>query len=71
MPYTAETNVVREFQFPTGWNSTLLKELDKRYAPWFQFPTGWNSTIRPSTLKNALNLFQFPTGWNSTGFQQS
>ena len=34
----------REFQFPTGWNSTdhfkAIRGCEKR----FQFPTGWNST---------------------------
>ena len=32
------------FQFPTGWNSTLLKTPNSAFSFWFQFPTGWNST---------------------------
>ena len=32
------------FQFPTGWNSTLLREKFRDGKRVFQFPTGWNST---------------------------
>ena len=32
------------FQFPTGWNSTLLREKIRDEKMAFQFPTGWNST---------------------------
>ena len=34
-----------KFQFPTGWNSTVLKKIRVVVGGWFQFPTGWNSTI--------------------------
>ena len=33
-----------QFQFPTGWNSTLLHRLWAKPRWKFQFPTGWNST---------------------------
>ncbi len=33
------------FQFPTGWNSTILKLFAIGFKRMFQFPTGWNSTI--------------------------
>ena len=32
------------FQFPTGWNSTMMMIKEKRGKCEFQFPTGWNST---------------------------
>ena len=32
-----------EFQFPTGWNSTIPFAYSSSLSP-FQFPTGWNST---------------------------
>ena len=32
------------FQFPTGWNSTLLNHRHRYCLRRFQFPTGWNST---------------------------
>ena len=55
-----------EFQFPTGWNSTLYlftrSDLDYR----FQFPTGWNSTTSLLCRGIVREMFQFPTGWNST-----
>ena len=34
-----------EFQFPTGWNSTVPVMLAICVITTFQFPTGWNSTI--------------------------
>ena len=33
----------KQFQFPTGWNSTLRRADFKAWYV-FQFPTGWNST---------------------------
>ena len=38
--------IFKRFQFPTGWNSTLLPRLRKLFLKKFQFPTGWNSTAR-------------------------
>ena len=43
-----------EFQFPTGWNSTLAKERGLTIIDAFQFPTGWNST-RLSALGSTVN----------------
>ena len=34
-----------EFQFPTGWNSTLGVVIALLLCAMFQFPTGWNSTF--------------------------
>ena len=36
----------RAFQFPTGWNSTLIADKLTCIFDAFQFPTGWNSTSR-------------------------
>ena len=33
------------FQFPTGWNSTIVDGVSEHCQYTFQFPTGWNSTI--------------------------
>ena len=56
---------LKEFQFPTGWNSTLGTYQNKVVVAWFQFPTGWNSTNAFPTGMGTTE-FQFPTGWNST-----
>ena len=37
---------IREFQFPTGWNSTHSRKEAQDRKGKFQFPTGWNSTIQ-------------------------
>ena len=34
-----------QFQFPTGWNSTLIRNKSSIMLNAFQLPTGWNSTI--------------------------
>ena len=36
--------IAKEFQFPTGWNSTILSFIIESISSKFQFPTGWNST---------------------------
>ena len=51
--------IAKEFQFPTGWNSTLEKRKTIPIHYWFQFPTGWNSTLRMAVL----GLFE--TSFNS------
>ena len=43
----------REFQFPTGWNSTLSDPCKDRGSA-FQFPTGWNSTDVGAIIFNEI-----------------
>ena len=56
----------RQFQFPTGWNSTVGGEAIRTSKEMFQFPTGWNSTGSGESEFVLYRAFQFPTGWNST-----
>ena len=58
--------ILQEFQFPTGWNSTILTRITCCQNKLFQFPTGWNSTEIKSDRVETHLKFQFPTGWNST-----
>ena len=59
---------LREFQFPTGWNST------EERASLMSINEGFNSQ-RDGILRFAIRYraskdrFQFPTGWNSTKTQ--
>ena len=48
------------FQFPTGWNSTLIKA-EYKIKTVFQFPTGWNSTKKPWNLVEC-NPVSIPNG---------
>ena len=45
------------FQFPTGWNSTIITLIFARAKLAFQFPTGWNSTVLPLCLETASGGF--------------
>ena len=51
-----------EFQFPTGWNSTLLKQSWFLPSHWFQFPTGWNSTKLLAGRLSAESRVSIPNG---------
>ena len=58
-------NIYKEFQFPTGWNSTCL------ILPPSRNLAGFNSQRDGILLSYRMNQndmikFQFPTGWNST-----
>ena len=41
--------VIRLFQFPMGWNSTIVEHCQYTQIEKFQFPTGWNSTGKISS----------------------
>ncbi len=62
----AYTLIVMSFQFPTGWNSTLVRLLS------FLKIQSFNSQRDVILLNTYLTFayfkdkFQFPTGWNST-----
>ena len=45
------------FQFPTGWNSTILSFIIESISSKFQFPTGWNSTLEPIYCINRFYSF--------------
>ena len=60
--------ISKMFQFPTGWNSTLLNP-----SPLCRRTTSFNSQRDGILLCKQILLdsrveFQFPTGWNSTLF---
>ena len=45
------------FQFPTGWNSTLILSYKPSRALSFQFPTGWNSTVSEAGAGSSAGCF--------------
>ena len=55
----------KEFQFPTGWNSTLLKMASIITHSSFNSQRDGILLLASSLCEN-LPVFQFPTGWNST-----
>ena len=55
------------FQFPTGWNSTLLVIDTRRKIP-VSIPNGMEFYAERRLRYLTLAKFQFPTGWNSTDF---
>ncbi len=54
-------SVSSRFQFPTGWNSTLVVCSFLLRFMAFQFPTGWNSTQR-NKKTNGNNRVLIPNG---------
>ena len=56
---------IRRFQFPTGWNSTLLV-IDTRKRIQVSIPNGMEFYKYIFKTLDDLREFQFPTGWNST-----
>ena len=50
------------FQFPTGWNSTMMMIKEKRGKCEFQFPTGWNSTQRNPNRYDMEYKVSIPNG---------
>ena len=57
----------KEFQFPTGWNSTSYQSRETYQQSTVSIPNGMEFyQNRFFTLNIAKNAFQFPTGWNST-----
>ena len=54
-----------EFQFPTGWNSTVFKASDDEYSD-VSIPNGMEFYDAWGDEKVEYGSFQFPTGWNST-----
>ena len=64
---TTSREVVRvaEFQFPTGWNSTL-KSLRQEYSDSVSIPNGMEFYLKEVCKSFGVEEFQFPTGWNST-----
>ena len=57
--------ICRQFQFPTGWNSTLAKAQEVRKGA-VSIPNGMEFYRARENKKRASRWFQFPTGWNST-----
>ena len=53
------------FQFPTGWNSTRVKNLRQLIAT-VSIPNGMEFYYDEGSRIAVLKRFQFPTGWNST-----
>ena len=55
-----------QFQFPTGWNSTMLPR--KHYVPRHRvsIPNGMEFYRISACILLDNSSFQFPTGWNST-----
>ncbi len=51
-----------EFQFPTGWNSTVFAKHFVLSHYLFQFPTGWNSTQRPRPARHLFLGVSIPNG---------
>ena len=65
----------REFQFPTGWNSTVVIGLIGLIYAVFQFPTGWNSTKSyfhkpPRVVVSIPNGMEFYNEMIERGFLQ-
>jgi len=55
------------FQFPTGWNSTLLEKARVRSNGAVSIPNGMEFYAGSEGAYDLdLFKFQFPTGWNST-----
>ena len=54
------------FQFPTGWNSTLLARLFLCICIGFNSQRDGILLWEISNFRPGHVLFQFPTGWNST-----
>ena len=53
------------FQFPTGWNSTIIAENTNKKTI-VSIPNGMEF-YQDNGVKELMEmLFQFPTGWNST-----
>ena len=53
------------FQFPTGWNSTLLRILCRSIRT-VSIPNGMEFYKVENPWVLVIDTFQFPTGWNST-----
>ena len=54
-------SISKTFQFPTGWNSTLLLLAFACDLRRFQFPTGWNSTKNAHTVNRKFYV-SIPNG---------
>ena len=57
--------ILPTFQFPTGWNSTLLVNLIK-ICYIVSSPNGMKFYSIYQSQRDRQQRFQFPTGWNST-----
>ena len=58
-----------KFQFPTGWNSTYVKENQAEVE--YSFNSQRDGILLVLGIFLAISkLFQFPTGWNSTDLKR-
>ena len=58
--------VYKVFQFPTGWNSTVVNE--ETYEADYSFNSQRDGILpKVGSFSSKIPKFQFPTGWNSTG----
>ncbi len=58
--------IIRLFQFPTGWNSTRDCGNEAKESEIVSIPNGMEFYYALSTSLPGVCKFQFPTGWNST-----
>ena len=56
---------IDEFQFPTGWNSTIKRGCLPSITS-VSIPNGMEFYLSARDLRQNEQTFQFPTGWNST-----
>ena len=62
LDFSPRVVVIALFQFPTGWNSTLIRLRTTTGLGVFQFPTGWNSTLNTAIIETLNRFVSIPNG---------